>query len=132
MKTLLNRIKTFFCPVRQIEYLPFEVPAGYVIENIDGFDGRILKPIGWHFKTFGVNTPLVVQLAKEDVNLGKGFITGFTINVVFAIRQRKSMYPEDYATAYLAGFVLLSLCPDSEKDWGHWFGRGLWCMGLPF
>lgn len=94
---MMNLIKKLFS--RKKDVAP--PPSGYELVKVDGFDGRVLKPIGWHDRVWATGSTLVIQLAKEDVNKENSFITGFTINVVFLVRETSSQEPEDRADGYI-------------------------------
>jgi hypothetical protein len=104
VKTLLSKIASFFgTGATQLKPLPFVVPTGFEVVQIEGFDGRVLKPEGWHHKIWGKGTTLIVQLAKEDLSKENGFITGFTINAVFLVKKQSGIAAEEYARQYIEG-----------------------------
>ena len=93
LQTLFSRRWSFPAP-----------PSGYEVVTVNGFDGRVLKPVGWHDRVWGTKSTLVIQLAKEDLNKGDGFVTGFTINVVFWVRENSSQEPEERADAFIEDY----------------------------
>jgi len=105
VKTLLSKIVSFFgTGAAQSKPLPFVVPTGFEVVQIEGFDGRVLKPEGWHHRIWGKGTTLIVQLAKEDLSKGNGFITGFTINAVFMAKKQSGIEAEQHACHYIEGY----------------------------
>src|SRR5947207_4122886 len=75
-------------------------PKGYTVQKLQELGGEMLKPDGWFFQTQRAATTLVYRITKEDVTQGKGFITGFTINIVPSV-SKSGQKPSEAASAYL-------------------------------
>lgn len=87
------------------EKFDFIIPDGYTLEKLEGFDGKILKPIKWFSKQFVVNTTYVYQMSNEKIT-GNGFKTGFTLNIIALIKQKTNLLPSEYALNYIKEYSL--------------------------
>jgi len=76
-------------------------PAGYIVQELGGLGGSIVRPIEWHYCCIYAKGTLVFQISKEQCSDGQGFETGMTINVIPGVREKSNVKPTAYAAHFL-------------------------------
>lgn len=101
--------------IPQDDIKDFVAPEGYVVQELEGIRGKILRPKDWFYSGQSQKTTLIYKIAKEDIRKGATVETGLTINVVFDVKKLSKLAPSAYADIYIEDKLQSSTLVSKEE-----------------
>lgn len=93
------------------------VPEGYVLQILDGTDGRIAMPQNWHYTNGGTNDGWLWTFSAEKMKEGE-YETGLRIQMIMDVEARTHQSREAFAKRFIEqkrrSVKVLAECPVVE------------------